>query len=317
MLQALLHARLPLCLTDPTVADNPIVFANPAFCELTGYDRDEILGRNCRFLQGPETSEHSVARIREIIASQTVSTVEIVNYRKDGTPFINALQLGPIHDDEGNLSLFFGSQLDVSEDRRQQEEQKKLAERELVHRLRNIVTVMSSIVKMTAAEESDVCAFSTKIAGRLVALGETHFSTFSAQEDAPSDIENISRAILTAYAPFGESQFELRGDFTMLPGDLMTPFALVLHELATNAVKHGALSAPGGRVTFSWGTGADSARDMFTLKWVESGGPPVRVPDRHSGSQIITSIATASGGKLVYDWNEAGLVVTAEFPVIL
>ena len=113
--QAMAQTRMAVCLSDPNQPDLPIVFANRAFRRLTGYDEDEILGRNCRFLQGPKTDRNAVARVREAIANEDVLVVELLNYRKDGTPFWNALHLGPIYDSQGKLIYFFGSQWDVSD----------------------------------------------------------------------------------------------------------------------------------------------------------------------------------------------------------
>lgn len=104
-----------MIVTDPHQFDNPIVFANNAFLALTGYERLEVVGRNCRFLQGPETDPEPVARIREAVRNEVAITVDLLNYRRDGTTFRNALYMGPVHDDAGALRYFFASQLDVSE----------------------------------------------------------------------------------------------------------------------------------------------------------------------------------------------------------
>src|SRR3954452_16914336 len=106
--------RMPMIVTDPHQPDNPIIFANQAFLAMTGYGRDEIVGHNCRFLQGPQTDPDTVAAIREAIRDRTELATEILNYRKDGSSFWNALFVSPVHDDAGRLLYFFGSQLDVS-----------------------------------------------------------------------------------------------------------------------------------------------------------------------------------------------------------
>lgn len=107
--------RMPMIVTDPHQFDNPIVFANTAFLALTGYERLEVVGRNCRFLQGPETDPDAVSRIREAVRAEAPITIDLLNYRRDGTTFRNALYMGPVHDDAGTLRYFFASQLDVSE----------------------------------------------------------------------------------------------------------------------------------------------------------------------------------------------------------
>lgn len=100
-------------ITDPRVADNPIVAANQAFCVLTGYDRDEILGRNCRFLAGAGTEPAARATLRRAVAQGRPALVEMTNYRKDGSVFVNAVMIAPIIGDGGELSYFFGSQMEV------------------------------------------------------------------------------------------------------------------------------------------------------------------------------------------------------------
>ncbi len=109
--------RMPMIVTNPRMADNPVVFANNAFCRLTGYAREEILGRNCRFLQGPETDPETIVRIRKAVQASRSIEVDIRNHRKDGTPFWNRLLMAPVHDAEGKLAFFFASQVDVTIER--------------------------------------------------------------------------------------------------------------------------------------------------------------------------------------------------------
>ncbi|WP_296262726.1 MULTISPECIES: histidine kinase famiy protein [unclassified Pseudomonas] len=106
--------RMPMIVTDPKRPDNPIIFANNAFIDMTGYSRDEIVGSNCRFLQGPETDPAAVKQVREAIAANREVAVELVNYKKDGSAFWNALFISPVYNESGELIYFFASQLDVS-----------------------------------------------------------------------------------------------------------------------------------------------------------------------------------------------------------
>ncbi|WP_420131265.1 histidine kinase famiy protein [Rhodopseudomonas sp.] len=106
--------RMPMIVTDPRQSDNPIIFANRAFLEMTGYGLSEIVGNNCRFLQGPDTDRDSVAIVREAIANRRDVAVEILNYRKNGAAFWNALFISPVYNRDGELVYFFASQLDVS-----------------------------------------------------------------------------------------------------------------------------------------------------------------------------------------------------------
>ncbi|RZI78560.1 MAG: PAS domain-containing protein [Variovorax sp.] len=106
--------RMPMLVTDPRQPDNPIVFANRAFISMSGYSPEEIVGHNCRFLQGPATDKSSVAAIREAVHAERQVQMEILNYRKDGSTFWNALFISPVYDPSGKLVYFFASQLDVS-----------------------------------------------------------------------------------------------------------------------------------------------------------------------------------------------------------
>ncbi|KMO31277.1 histidine kinase [Methylobacterium variabile] len=106
--------RMPMIVTDPRQPDNPIIFANQAFRAMTGYAPEELVGRNCRFLQGPETDRETVADVRRAIAERKEIATEILNYRKNGSTFWNALFISPVYDQKGELVYFFGSQLDVS-----------------------------------------------------------------------------------------------------------------------------------------------------------------------------------------------------------
>ncbi|MGF6275056.1 PAS domain S-box-containing protein [Massilia sp. UYP11] len=113
--------RMPMLITDPHQDDNPIVFANGAFTDLTGYSQEQILGRNCRFLQGPDTDRATVAELRSAVEEQRAAAVDILNYKADGTPFWNALFFGLIFDQQGKLLYFFASQMDITERRSSQE----------------------------------------------------------------------------------------------------------------------------------------------------------------------------------------------------
>ncbi len=107
-------SRMPMCLTDPRQPDNAIVFCNQAFEQLTGYTQAEIVGRNCRFLQGERTDPATVAEIRRALDAREDVHLELVNYRKDGSAFWNALFISPVVDTKGELVYHFASQLDVT-----------------------------------------------------------------------------------------------------------------------------------------------------------------------------------------------------------
>ncbi|KAI4238985.1 MAG: hypothetical protein LQ352_007828, partial [Teloschistes flavicans] len=102
------------CLSDPSVPDNPIVYASEEFYRTTQYGRDYVIGRNCRFLQGPKTDRNTVNRIREAIRTGQESFETILNYRRDGSPFMNLVMTAPLYDNKGVVRYYIGAQVDIS-----------------------------------------------------------------------------------------------------------------------------------------------------------------------------------------------------------
>ena len=147
--------RMPMTVTDPHQPDNPIVFANKAFIRMTGYAMDEIVGQNCRFLQGKDTDSETVAGIRAAVQQRREYATEILNYRKDGSTFWNALFISPVYDKQGNLVYFFASQLDVSRRRdaedalRQSQKMEALGQLTggIAHDFNNILQVLTGFLE--------------------------------------------------------------------------------------------------------------------------------------------------------------------------
>ena len=113
VLDAIKFSPIATVVSDPTKSDNPIIAVNDAFCTLTGYSEAEVIGRNCRFLRGPDTENGQTEKLRSAVYGQRPALAELINYRKDGSPFRNAVMIAPLFDDLGNLQLFVGSQIEV------------------------------------------------------------------------------------------------------------------------------------------------------------------------------------------------------------
>lgn len=104
------EVEMSVVFSDPSLPDNPMIFVSEEFEAQTGYSVEEALGRNCRFLQGPGTNPHAIEAIRQGLKAQTRFTIDILNYRKDGSPFVNRLRIRPIYDGDGRLVFFAGAQ---------------------------------------------------------------------------------------------------------------------------------------------------------------------------------------------------------------
>ncbi|MCB5177211.1 hybrid sensor histidine kinase/response regulator [Microvirga lenta] len=123
---ALERSGLPMVATNPRLHDNPIVFVNDAFCRTTGYASEEVVGRNCRFLQAPEASEDALLQIREAIGNGRAISIEILNQRKDGVRFWNHLFITPVNDENGKPLFFLSTQVDVTQAHQAEEMQATL-----------------------------------------------------------------------------------------------------------------------------------------------------------------------------------------------
>jgi hypothetical protein len=116
VLDAIRHSPIATVVSDPAQADNPLIAVNRAFCALTGYTEEEILGRNCRFLRGPDTENSQTQKLRDGIFHRKPTLAELVNYRKDGSPFRNAVMIAPMFDDDGAVEYYVGSQIEILPD---------------------------------------------------------------------------------------------------------------------------------------------------------------------------------------------------------
>jgi len=437
--------RMPMLITDPRQPDNPIIFANDAFERLTGYGRDETLGQNCRFLQGPGTNDDDITRIRMAIAKREPIEIDLLNYRKDGSTFWNRLLISPVFRGDGELTYFFASQFDVSPDRRRMgeletsraeleseverrmldlannesrlrfildaarmgtwtldletkrlvasahckanfgrdvtdgfsytdlsnsidpeylgkwsetveraiatsgefeieyrivtpqgerrwihvrgqttydaqdnavgmagisqditvrkeaEEHRKLLARELNHRVKNSLATVQSIFSQSLNSARSIEEARSIVNGRMAAMS-------SAQDIITSEglgSADLRQVVQQALRPLAEGRVRSAGPRVIMGAKAVSSFSLALHELATNAVKYGALSAPGGSVTITW----DIAADNLEFEWVEMDGPAVSPPGRRGfGTRMIEKVlAIELNGKAELQFPPAGL----------
>lgn len=305
------RTRMPMVVSDPRQPDNPIVLANQAFFDMCGYTKEEVLGRNCRFLQGPETSPAAIEELRRGIAEQREVTVELLNYRRDGSSFWNNLFISPVHDDDGTLLYHFASQKDVTIEHEAQE--RKLAElrlsREVDHRAKNVLALVQGIVRMSRADTVE--QYSAAVQGRVEALAKAH-TILSQGRWHDILLDKLIRAELE---PFSKTRVILEGPPVQLPSALVQPIALLIYELVANATEHGSLSEKSGRVSIAWHE--DSTSNRLVIRWRETGGPPP--PERHRvgfGSKLITAIVERQlGGTKTLQWCREGLVGEFSVPV--
>jgi PAS domain S-box-containing protein len=161
-----------IVITDPNVPDDPIVYVNPAFERISGYAVDEVLGHNCRFLQGEDRDQPALGELRVALREEREFRVVLKNYRKDGTPFWNELYVSPVHDEEGRLTNFVGVQNDITQRRRTEEE-------------RDLLLVKEQLARAEAVE-----------ARRRLALLAAAGPALSASLDYEETLEGITRLLV-------------------------------------------------------------------------------------------------------------------------
>jgi PAS domain S-box-containing protein len=211
---------------------------------------------------------------------------------------------------EGGAFLgFIGSVIDIT-DRKQGEQRLQLLAREVDHRAKNILSLVQVIVRQTRA--SSVAQFVKIATARLYALGRAH-TLLSQARWTGAELHRLIEEELAPFRQGPDARVRISGPAVRLGPEAAQSFAMALHELTTNATKHGALSTPQGVVTVEWTGGG---REPLVLRWCESGGPAVRQPERAgTGLDVITRTATGQlNGSVRFDWRPDGFVCEIVVP---
>ena len=180
-------------IADANRDDDPIVYANKGFQQLTGYRLEEVLGRNCRFLQGPKTDDATVRTIRQTIEAEQPVSVDILNYRKNGTTFWNRLEITPVFDDAGELTHFIGFQRNITE-AVQHKQRLAVLNRILRHNVRNKTNVISGYAEAIQRGEADPVEAADRIAdasAELLTISEQIREFDAIIEDEGGDSERL------------------------------------------------------------------------------------------------------------------------------
>ncbi len=235
-----------------TIADarregEPLIYANAAFERITGYDTDEVLGRNCRFLQGERTDSEATTKVREAIDDRKPVSVELLNYRKNGTPFWNRLEVVPVRNREGEVTHFLGLQQDVTE-RRTQQERLSVLDRVLRHNIRNRMNVVSGTADLllerlpdTSDDETDGTDERSKTDARDWRNGAGEAPEANKFAVEASAIEDGLERIIDATEELTRISDQVREFQTVVgdPGETVErqDLTAILHSLAETALK--------------------------------------------------------------------------------
>ena len=231
--QALNASSVGVVIADARLPDMPLIYVNPAFERITGYSTSEVLGYNCRFLQGNKTSQPAVAQLRAAIKAGEHCTVTLLNYRKDGSPFWNELTISPIYDDDNNLTHFVGIQADIS-DRIRAEQALRLEKNKSERLLLNILP--KPIVEQLKQFQGSLAQQFPE--ATILFADIVNFSPLSA-EISPLELLNLLNQIFSVFDQLAEKhgveKIKTIGDAYMVAGGLPVPtdnHALAIGQMA-------------------------------------------------------------------------------------
>jgi PAS domain S-box-containing protein len=273
--RAIEEAQIGVTIAEAGAEENPLLYVNPEFCRLTGYDRDTVVGRDCRMLQGERTGEGPVAALGEAITAEESVQEELLNYRADGTPFWNQVTVTPVRDERDEVTHFVGFQQDITQ-RKRRETLVSVLNRVLRHNLRNDMTVVGGYADMLAAEYDGTVAEAgetiAETAEELVTLSEKA-RTLERVVDDPGDPEaHDPRAVVEAVVDRVRGQYPgaevtVRTTAASVPPVVGTDrLERALFEVVENAAQH-AGSAPTVRVVVD----TDTDADWVTIRVVDDG----------------------------------------------
>nr|WP_081851063.1 PAS domain S-box protein [Bradyrhizobium sp. URHD0069] len=293
---------------------------------LFGYAAEEVIGKPVTILIPAELHDEEPTILARIRRGERIDHYETTRQRKDGSTVDISLTVSPVRNLQGEIVGASKIARDVTE-RRRAEEQQRLLLREMDHRIKNLFALASGVVALSAGMATTPEELSSAVRRRLAALARAHALTLPVTSEGGRRIEpstTLHALIQTILLPYGDqpgshkARVTISGPDIQLAGGLVTTFALLLHEFATNAAKYGALSTPAGHIDIA----CSESDGRFALTWQERGGPRIDShSDSHSDSDsdsdsegFGTMLARATvkeqlRGEISRDWKPQGLII--------
>ncbi|MEI4195155.1 sensor histidine kinase [Roseovarius sp. E0-M6] len=319
--QALTRAPFSIVLTNPAMDDNPIVYVNRAFEEMTGYSRETAIGRNCRFLQGKDTEQAALDKLRTAITNHEEAVVTLRNYRADGTSFLNRLMVAPLRA-EGDAPPYFLGVQTVVDERRQEDALEMLYE--MQHRVKNHLSMIVAMIRMQARDaHTDAAHEFDTLARRVETLQLLYEELNSTGSNANDDNQPVALgAYLTRVANAvayldGRSgvRVNVDADAVTVPMQAATQVGLILSEVMTNAMQHAFDNRKAGLVEVRI---KELSGHALRLQIADDGnGIPrgVNWPDNSTlGGRIVKQLVDGLGAHLSVGDGAAGTTVIIDIP---
>jgi PAS domain S-box-containing protein len=267
-----------------------------------GHTAEEAIGQPITIVIPKDRHSEESEILARIRRGEPTDHFETVRQRKDGSLITVSLTISPVKNAEGKIVGASKIARDITEQKRSQEQIATLA-REAEHRSKNLLAVVQASVNLSQSDTSE--GLKRAIEGRIQALANVH-SLFVDTRWIGAELSTIARQELAPYSEKTKTQVRIEGPQVLLEPNAAQTVAVILHELATNAAKYGALSAAKGQVDLKWSHEADGC---LHLRWAETGGPAVQKPTRKGfGGRVTEQLIAQLKGKTRFDWRAEGLV---------
>jgi PAS domain S-box-containing protein len=282
--------------------DGIITSWNRAAEHVFGYSAREAIGQPITLVIPEDRQSEEREILTRIRRGERVDHFETIRRRKHGSLIDVSLTVSPVKDANGKIVGASKTARDITEQKRNKEQISVLA-REAEHRSKNILSSVQAIVNLSQSDTSE--GLKRAISGRIQAMSNVH-SLFVNARWIGAELSAIAKQELAPYLDEHETRVRMEGLETVLEPTAAQAVAMVLHELATNASKYGALSDAKGQIRLTWSRSEDG---QLVLRWTELGGPRVNAPERKGfGSRLIEGTISQLDGKARFDWRSEGLV---------
>lgn len=307
--------RAAMIFTDPTFDGNPIIFANQAYLEMTGFSSEEVLGQSFDDLNEQTADAVTIQTIKQAFASVDGGATDVRYLRKDDSVFWASLMISPVRNDVGKIVQHFCSLIDINKHMAQEAESRRLIQ-ELNHRVKNTLATVQSIVSQALHSAEDRTTLEKTIEARLSALSRSH-DLLSRENWTGANLRDV---IDEALGPFlgvaaEPARISISGPDVRLSPKTALALGIGFNELATNAVKYGALSNQAGAVHVDWTINKSKGGRRLYLRWEERGGPEVKAALRKGfGTRMIEQgLKHELGGSSAIEFLPMGVVCTLYF----
>jgi PAS domain S-box-containing protein len=282
--------------------------------QMYGHSASQMIGQPLAAIVPPDGAAEWKQHVRRAQQGEAAPAFEVVRLKRDGGRVHVSVNLEPVRDAAGKVVAISSIDRDISETKRNEERQRLLLA-ELDHRVKNTLALVNSIVAHTLDGERSPAEFAAAVQGRLKALGDAH-RLLSQSHWQGADLESILREQLVPFRSRRLRNVTLEGPAVRLDSSAALTLSMVVHELATNAAKYGALSVPEGVLDVAWRL-EDSATPRVSLEWRENGGPAVKTPERRGfGSTLIErAVSYELGGSTRIEYAPKGARCRIEFPL--